>query len=68
MIVDRDIFMAFCTLCVVVTCVGWMPVQIVRLRRNLRAEREHNDDIFGNIVGIAIMLIGLAGVAKYYWF
>ena len=68
MIVDQDIFIAFCTMIIVATCVGWMILQIVRLRRNLAAEREHNDDVFGNIIGIIIMLIGLVGVAKFYWF
>ena len=68
MILSHDVFMAFCTLCIVGTCVGWMIVQIVRLRRNLAADEVNHDDVFGNLIGIIIMLIGFAGVAKYYWF
>lgn len=68
MIVEHDGLMAFCTVVVLGTCLGWLSVQLVRLRRNLRAEGDHRDAIFGNIVGIVMMLIGLAGVAKHYWF
>ena len=68
MIVEHDIFMAICTAIIVGTCAGWLVVQVVRLRRNLAAGGDNHDDIFGNVIGILIMLIGLAGVAKYYWF
>jgi hypothetical protein len=70
-LVSHHVLLTITTLVTVVTCASWIVVEIVRLRwligqRDLDAGARH-DRMFGSIVGIAIMLIGLAGVVKHLW-
>ena len=70
-IVPHSVFMGIATVIIVGTCASWLVVEYVNLRRTLRETvhtPERHDRIFGSIIGAAIMVIGLVGVVKYYWF
>ena len=71
MIVSQAVFTAFITVFLVLSAAGWGTVEALRLRRTLREDTSDpvvRDQIVGSIVGIAIGLLGLLGVAHHYFF
>ena len=69
MIVSHHTFMLIVGAQTLVVALAWFVVDLVRLRRDLRAaERnaEWRDRMFGYIIGMACGVIGVAGVLKYH--
>lgn len=68
MIVSHDTFMGFISVVTGGTCAWWVIQDSVRLRRALREDLGDpvvRDRVFGSLVGLAIYLVGLYGVADY---
>jgi len=67
----RDTFVFIAAMIVVLTCTGYVITNAIRLRLVLAGkmgnEHDRHDRIFGAIIGLIIMTIGLVGVVKYYW-
>ena len=66
MIVSPTIFSWFCTIALASSGIVWMAVDIRRLAIALKRPERDQDYIFGCIMGIVIMALGLIGVAKYH--
>ena len=74
MIIAHDLFMWFVTAMAVGICVGWGARDIYLLSKHLpRRGRAawsdpaaRRDQIFGSILGLALISLGLLGVFKYH--
>jgi len=71
MILARDTFVFVAAMIVVLTCTGYLITNAIRLYLVLAGrmgnEHDRHDRLFGAIIGMIIMTIGLVGVVKYYW-
>jgi hypothetical protein len=67
MIVSHQTFMYFCSLATVGLAGSWLVYDAIRLRRFWPEGERAHDEIFGSIIGIAVSLIGLAGVVRFHW-
>lgn len=69
-IVSHTAFMWTCSFLISFACIARIGVELVRWRRNLRPEVPRDDvwrdKIFGHVMGLIIVAIGLAGVIKYH--
>ncbi|HLU65162.1 MAG TPA: hypothetical protein VKZ63_02740 [Kofleriaceae bacterium] len=74
MIVSHLHFMYFVTACAVGICIGWGARDVYLLAKHLpragRArwtdQRAWRDQIFGSLVGLGIIALGLVGVVRYW--
>ncbi len=66
MIVSHEHFMWFVTVLIVVPACAWFVVDVIRLRRALRAGPEARDRIFGSVTGLIVAVIGFTGVLIYH--
>lgn len=69
MIVSHGIFIGFVTLVLAVTSGTWLVRDIFFLRRSRASEPDpvvRRDKVFGAVMGMALGLIGLAGVFRYH--
>jgi hypothetical protein len=66
MIVPEQYFLWFISTMVAGLAVGWMIVDIVRLRRALAEGKDAHDRIFGSIMGLVMAILGLIGVLKHH--
>ena len=47
-------------------CVGWGIRELVLLRRYRGGSPEAHDQLFGSIMGLVIIAIGVVGLVKYH--
>ncbi len=66
MIVSHDHFMWFCTFAVMSLAVSWFFYDIIRLVRFVPQGKPAHDEVFGSIIGLAISIIGIAGVLSFH--
>ena len=66
MIVSRETLWIITSVILLCTCVPWAVYQVLRMRRVDSLDGDRHDIIFGGIIAIVIMLIGVTGVVKHY--
>jgi hypothetical protein len=66
-IVSELAFYWFTTVALALSGAGWLVIDLVRLRRALRAEPRDPDYLFGCLIGLAIIIVGLVGVARRHF-
>ena len=69
MLVSHTQYVWFVTLMTIGLAGGWIPVEILRLRRALSEDRRDpfvRDRIFGSVIGLAICVVGLLGAVLYH--
>lgn len=66
MIVSNEVFMWIATAAVVGICVGWGARDVYVLRKHWKNRAEHHDEVFGAIIGLIIMAVGLVGALKFH--
>jgi hypothetical protein len=67
MIVSQETLWIITAVITLLTCVPWAFYQMWRMSRLDSLDGNRHDIIFGGIIGIVMLFIGVGGVVKHYW-
>ena len=66
MIVSANIFLWLCSIMVMGIAIGWTFWDGRNLIRLWSTRRENQDEFFGALIGLAIVVIGVTGLVRHH--